>query len=280
MCRRRALLASLGVLGSAAALGAGALLEGCASGTTGGHRVLLHTRLELASDPGASFTTALGWNVTVSKALLATGALAYFDGTPPSVQQTPHRNWRFAQRLLGLGVAQAHPGHYGAGDARGEMLENYSADLLAGPLDLPDGEGITGTYRSARFSFHAPPAGPFATELEGHVALVEGLAEKAGEAPRFFRAAADLADLAANVSNGQVDGCEFTPVDVGGDGTVIVLVHLDVWFNLVAFDELEASSLEAPSDFPADSQPRLAFAQGLTQLSAYEFSYQPSSKES
>jgi hypothetical protein len=219
--------------------------------------------------------TALGWDVTVSKALLATGALAYFDGAPPSVQRTPRRNSRFAQRLLGLGLAEAHPGHYGAGDALGEMLVNYSADLLAGPLDLPAGEGVTGTYRSARFSFHAPPAGPFAAELEGHVALVEGLAQKAGEAPRYFRASADLGDLAANVSNGEVDGCEFRPVSVEGDGTVTVLIHLDVWFNLVDFAELEAGSLETPAEFAADSQPRIAFAQDLTQLSAYEFSYLP-----
>jgi hypothetical protein len=46
-----------------------------------------------------------------------------------------------------------------------------------------------------------------------------------------------------------------------------------VWFDLVDFAELEPGSSDAPSEFESDTQPRLAFADGLAQLSAYEFSY-------
>lgn len=274
---RRSALVGLGILGGFAALGATALLGACASDSTGGQRVVLNTRLGLSESSASGFTTGLGWTVTVTKALVSTGSFAYFDGAPPTVQAPRHRNWKFAQRLLGLNVAHAHPGHYAAGGTLGDMLENWSVDLLAGTVDLPVGEGITGTYRSARFSLHAPPEGPLASALEGHVALVEGVAEKNGQEPRYFRATADEADLAQNVKEGAVDGCEFSVADVQGNGTVTVLVHLDVWFNLVDFSELEPGSEEAPSEFPSDSQPRLAFAQDLTQLSAYKFSFSAAS---
>ena len=273
---RRGALTGLGLLGSFAALGATSLLGACGSDSTGGERVVLHTRLDLGSD--TTFTTGLGWNVTVSKALLSSGSFAYFDGPPPTVQAPRRSNWRFAQRVFGLNVAHAHPGHYAAGGTLGDMLVNFSEDLLAGAVDLPEGNGITGTYRSARFGFASPPEGPLASALDGHVALVEGVAEKDGQEPRYFRATADQADLAKNVKDGAVDGCEFHVAEVQGNGTVTVLVHLDVWFNLVDFSELEPGSEEALTEFPADSQPRIAFAQDLTQLSAYKFSFSPDSE--
>lgn len=266
---------ALGVCVSAAALGIALGVQACgADSPTSGRRVALATGVELDSSSGAGFQTALGWTVTLSKALLSTGPFYYFDGAPPVVQrQLRPRQRRFALRSLGLGVAHAHPGHYVAGNALGQMLEPWSIDLLAGAAELPVGEGVTGLYRSARFSFTPAAAGPVAEELGGHVAIVEGRAEKAGEVPRLFRASADLPDIERSAARGEVEGCEFGELEVESSGRVTVLVHPRIWFELVDFAELQPGTVEAPAEFAPGSQPRIAFAQGLAQLSAYKFSY-------
>lgn len=263
----------LGLLVSAGGLALALGIEACGSdSSTSGQRVALETRIELTAD-AESFTTAAGWDVSLTKAVVSAGPFYYFDGPPPLVLREPPRLRQFALTTLGLTRAHAHPGHYQAGNALGQMLEAWSVDLLAGPTDLPVGDGVTGTYRSARFSFSEPPAGPMASELEGHAALVEGRAERAGEATRVFRAVADLADIARSAAEGHVDGCELSEVEVLGDGRVTVVVDPKVWFDLADFSELEPAVDDTPVELPDDSQPKIAFAQGLAQLSAYKFSY-------
>jgi hypothetical protein len=263
----------LGLSAAALALGVGA--QACGSEETGGQRVVLGTRIALDPAASAGFQTAAGWSVTLSKAVVATGPLYYFDGAPPLVRVAPQRSWQFALRVLGVGTAHAHPGHYEAGNALGQMLQAWSLDLLAGPTELPAGEGVSGVYRSARFSFQTPAEGPMAGALEGHLAIVEGRAEKSGEEPRVFRAVADFLDVQRSASLARVEGCEFSELDIEADGVVTVLVRPEVWFELVDFAELEPGSVQERSEFAADSQPKIAFAQGLAQLSAYKFSYSP-----
>lgn len=271
--RRAAHLTVLAALGSAAALGAALGIEACGGTETGGRRIALDTRVALAAD-GSAFTTAAGWDVTLTRAVVSTGAFYYFDGAPPAVSIAPRSSRRLALGLLGLGEAQAHPGHYHTGDALGQMLEPWSVDLLAGTATLPAGDGVTGTYRSARFSFGSPPAGPLAAELGAHAALAEGVASRNGTLVRF-RAVADLADVARSAAEGNVDGCQFDELDVEGSGVVTLTVHPKAWFDLVDFAALPPSSDGAPVEFPAGSQPQVAFAQGLAQLSAYGFSFSP-----
>lgn len=276
--RRRTFAAlAVGVLGPFVLAAFVPALEACSGNdTTGGKRVILHTRLELESAELTSFENGLGWHVTLEQAWLATGAFGYFDGVPPftasRARAAPPTPGGTLDRLFG-GVAYAHPGHYQAGNALGEMLEPSSVDLLGGPSVLADGDGVTGTYRSARFTFSAPPTGPYAAALDGHAAVVEGRAELDGEDTRYFRAFAELEELARIQPEGHIDGCEFDAVNVDDDGTVTVRVDPSVWFDLVDFSALDAGSEDAPSEFPSGSQPRLAFAQGLAQLSAYEFAY-------
>jgi hypothetical protein len=264
-------------LGPLLLLGAAFAAQACAgddgSGTSG-KRVVLHTRVELAEGE-TQFTTAVGWSVEIERASLATGALYYFEGVSPIALHSRASGWQLAARWLGLGVAHAHPGHYEPGGARGQMLEPFSVDLLAGPAEFPDGEGVSGLYRSARFSFSAPPVGPAVEQLAEHAAFVQGRAELAGEEPRFFRGVAEFDEIKKIAAEGRVEGCKFNKVNVDADGTVTVLVHPRVWFNLVDFSELEPGSEDEPVEFPIDSQPRIAFVQGLAELSAYEFSYLP-----
>ena len=272
---RRALAA--GVLGtglSLAGLMLGAGVQACGSDgkdSTGGKLVVLHTRVSVEDIARGTFTTAVGWNVTLTAARVSAGPFYYFDGAPPLVLRAPPRDWRFALRLLGVGTAHAHPGQYQSGNEMGQMLESASIDLLGGAAVLPDGDGVSGTYRSARVTF-APPSAEDASALDGHVASAAGKAEKDGEI-RFFRAFADLAAIEKSATLGRIDGCEFAETDVEADGTVTIAVNPKIWFDLVDFTQAEAGSADAPADLPDGSQPQRAFVLGTTQLSAYRFSY-------
>jgi hypothetical protein len=256
-------------------LGLAGWIEACGADEASGQRIVLSTRVEPVAG-AQSFTTAVGWNVTLSRALISTGPFYYFAGAPPLVRLLPKRapewRWSSAAALLGLGEAFAHPGHYKAGQALGQMLQPWSVDLLAGGADLPVGDGVTGLYRSASFSFTSPPEGPIAFDLSGHAAVVEGAAERAGTPPLRFVATADLADIERSAANGYIDGCQFDELDIAGDGRVTVHVTPKIWFDLVDFSELTPAG-DAAVEFPPDSQPKIAFALGLAQLSAYEFSF-------
>lgn len=270
--RRMLRVAALSVVTSAGALGLALCLEACGADETSGQRIVLDTRVELV--PGAQrFVTARGWSVELSRVLISTGPFYYFDGAPPIVQRSPRREQGWPSLILGVREAFAHPGHYKAGDALGQMLRSWSVDLLAGAAELPAGEGVTGVYRSASFSFTAPPEGPMAGALEAHAAVVEGVAQREGVAPLPFVATADLPDIERSAADGFVDGCEFVELDITGSGRVTVQVTPKVWFDLVDFAELAPGAAAEPTEFPADSQPKLAFALGLAQLSAYEFSF-------
>ena len=275
LARRSLRLAAACAVTTVVGLAGAVLIEGCSSSDsgTGGHRVVLATRVDVEPDAKTTFTTGIGWNVTLTSALIATGPFAYFDGAPPLVLQRARRNWEFAQRFLGLSSAHAHPGHYQAGNALGEMRVPWSVDLFAGPANLADGDGVTGTYRSGRFTFSVPPAGPAADALGGHAAIAQGVAEKEGQEKRIFRAIADLADIEKSATDGHIEGCEFVETDVETDGVVTAVVDPKVWFDLVDFSQIPEGSADAPSEFPAKSQPEIAFAQGVAQLSAYKFSF-------
>jgi hypothetical protein len=247
-------------------------LASCGGGTSG-HRVELKTRLRTDLDATNTVTTSMGWTVTLTRALVATGPLRYYDGEPAF---TASASWprRFWAALSPIGAAHAHPGHYVAGNDMGEELLPFSADLLAGPSDLPPGEGVSGVWRSATFSFATPSAGPVVDALAGHVAVAEGHATK-GEATIYFSVSAALADVARTAKDGAVAGCPFDTADVQTSGTVTVTVKPRVWFNYVDFSALASGSADAPTVVEPTAVAHLAFAIGLAQLSAYQFSFTP-----
>ncbi|MCS6901430.1 MAG: hypothetical protein RMJ98_16035 [Myxococcales bacterium] len=241
--------------------------------TTSGRRIILKTRLEVTA-PGDPFLTGLGWKVTLTKAAVATGPLYYFDGAPPFAAAPRQLRRGVLARWLGPSVAWAHPGHYVPGNARGQVLQSWSADLLAGTTELPAGDGITGVYRSGRFSFAASSAGPAAGFLGSNVAAVEGRAEKDGMTV-YFRVGTDLATLTTRAPEGRVDGCVFEEVDVQQDGTVVVQIRPSVWFNLVDFSGVAPGTVAAPTTIQPGENAHLGFLVGLAQLSAYRFRYEP-----
>ncbi|HEV8551207.1 MAG TPA: hypothetical protein VGQ57_19300 [Polyangiaceae bacterium] len=238
---------------------------------TAGKRVILRTAMS-AAPVATTFTTGFGWDVTLEAAAVALNGLYYFDGTPPTARlQAPRPAWR--DRLTGLfiGTAWAHPGHYQAGTALGQVMfdEPRALDLFSPPGGLPDGDGVTGTYRSARFVL--PPAAPRDAVLEGHLALAIGTAtahdEPSGK-PVHFKLVADPSDIAQDVNDGAVDGCVFDETNVEGDGTVTFDVKPTVWLNLVDFSKLAPGSEDEPTE-AHDA----GFSQGVAQLSAYHFAF-------
>ncbi len=250
--------------------------SGCAGdsgNSTTGKRIALHTEISAAPDAQATFTTGFGWDVTLSRAAVAVSALYYFDGPPPTAS-LPARRRNFGERLSNyfLGTAWAHPGHYQSGTALGQAIfaDPIGFDALSDGVErLSDGDGVTGIYRSARFVL--PQTAPAGALLDGHLAVAEGQALKHGDPaakPSYFRLVADYEDISMNVNDGAVDGCVLDETTVTADGTITVEVRPTVWLNLVDFSKLAPGS----SDEPTEAR-NSGFSQGLTQLSAYHFSY-------
>jgi hypothetical protein len=249
----------------------------CACGgsdTTTGRLVLLHTVLQSDPELTGAFATETGWTVQLDKAVLSLGSLYYFDGEPAFVLRAPAPPWQRLARALGPSLAHAHPGHYLAGMALGQMIVPTSVDLFAGRVVLPDGSGVSGVYRSARLQLSAPTREPALSQLGGQVAVVEGVAKK-DDLTVYFQLSASFADVARSVTQGQVDGCPFDEVEVAEDGTVALTVKPHVWFNLVDFTGVAPGTAAAPTEIAAGETPQIAFALGLVQLSAYHFFYGP-----
>jgi hypothetical protein len=253
-------------------------LLGCSSNSadsTTGKRIVLHTKLAANSAVQTTFTTGFKWDVTLTKAKVSVSAFYYFDGPPPTASfKVPKHQRGFGERISNffLGTAFAHPGHYQAGTALGESIlsQPIAFDMFTdGALNLNDGDGVTGVYRSARFVLPQTP--PTDRVLDGHLAVAEGKALKHDDAtaePIYFRLIADYADIAMNVNDGAVDGCVLDETTVTSDGTITVEIEPTVWFNLVDFSKIEAGTADSPTEARSPG-----FSQGLTELSAYHFSY-------
>lgn len=260
---RAARVALLSLAFAAASVVGAPPIGGCAGDTTG-RRVTLDVRA-VVSPESRSFTNAAGWRITIERALLATGALYFYDGA--AVLASSRR-----PALLALRPAHAHPGHYVAGEARGELLAPSSVDLLAGAL-LGTGTGVSGPIRSATFSFALPPAGPLAGELGESVAVVEGTGERGAET-RVFRAELSADDVRDARGALHIDGCLFVEADVQRDGSVTVAVRLSRWFDQVDLDLVPASADGAPV-LMKEGLARNQLVRGAKQGVSYVFSYAP-----
>jgi len=260
-------------------LGLGALSltgSGCGDsleeGATSGKRVVLETRVESAEDLAVPSVNARGWTISWGRVLVSVSALYYYDGAPPSLARSvPSPAWK---RWVGIPVAHAHPGHYQAGNAMGQMLTASSFDLAQGTSALSAGEGVTGTYRSGSVLFGSPAQGIHAADLGADVILVEGTASQGAET-RMFRARASAADVTNASGTVGVDGCVFQEASVQGDGTVVLRVSPSVWMDQVDFTDVPVSS-GTPVDLPAGGPAQQAFTLlGVTRASAYVFSFEP-----
>ena len=262
---------------------AAALPSACSSSDesgTSGRRIALTVKVTGSPEAKAPFTNAQGWTITLSKAVIATGAFYYYDGAtifslnerfaPPPPRRSPgQRLWE----ALGERTAFAHPGHYIPGNAKGEYLTPSSADLRAETL-LGQGNGVSGTVRSATFSFGAPPAGPLAGELGAHVVVLEGSATKGAET-RVFRAEIDASEVHNTKNVPTVEGCPFVEADMQKDGVVTVTVQIAQWFDQVELDAVPASADGRPALLPVGAIGHNALVRGMKEGLSYSFSYAP-----
>lgn len=255
---------------------AAALPMACSSeeeGTTG-KRISLAVKVTGSPEARQAFTNAAGWNITLSKALVSTGALYFYDGATIFSTNAPRRPTP-AERVreaLGIKLAFAHPGHYVPGNARGELLAPSSADLRSETV-IGNASGISGITRSATFSFQSPAAGPLASDLGAHVVVLEGTATKGAEM-RIFRAEIDAADVFNTNGAPAIEGCPFAEVDMQSDGTVTVTVKIGQWFDQVELDGVPASTDGKPVLVPPGVA-KNGLTRGMKAGLGYQFAYAP-----
>lgn len=257
----------------------GVVASGCGSDdATTGVRVTLGTQVSAADDPSEPFENGVGWTITLQRAWLSVGDLYYFDGAPITASLSPQHHAPAPARTpldwLGIREAHAHPGHYQEGNALGQMLSPQTVDLMAPMSELPAAEGVSGTFRSARFTFADPPGGKLAAKLDGHVMVVEGTATK-DELTRVFRGSLDSGDVLDAEQLPAVEGCIFDEADVQADGIVLLEVDLHLVFDQVSFEDVAESTGGEPIDLPRDGKAFNALSRGAKKGAAFHFSYVP-----
>jgi len=244
---------------------------GCGDNTTTGRTVTLSTALVTDAELDGDFTSDSGWTIRLSSAAVSGAALYYFEGEPAFVLREKNLLEHFAG-LFAPSVAHAHPGHYVAGSATGQMTTPFSALLSTKEQSLAKGEGVTGLYRSASFALGAAKAGKGLDKDD--VAMAKGVATRGAETV-YFEVHASFDDVSRSVSDGQVNGCVFDEVEVTDSGTVTVSIKPSVWFSLMDFSGVEPGTEDAPTQIDSGEVAQLAFALGVVQLSAYHFSFGP-----
>jgi hypothetical protein len=242
----------------------------CGSDSTSGHPVRLHTALVADPEIDGPFATETGWMVQLDQAAVSLGALYYFDGEPAFVERARRSLLAQFAALFRTPIAHAHPGHYIAGAALGQMVVPAASVLSSEPVELSEGNGLTGLYRSARLVLAADESD--AEPLAGGVAVLQGRASKDGVTVHF-KLSASYADVARSVSKGEVNGCVFDESEVERDGTVTVTVTPHIWLDLVDFADVAPGSAEQPTEIAHGELAQIAFALGVAQLSAYHFSF-------
>ena len=243
----------------------GSQLVACGDGEgTGGRRIELATTVEAEA---LDFVNAYGQRVELRRALISIGPLQYLTGAPVARRT-------LIERVFGIRVAHAHPGHYVAGGVLGEMLRPASVDLAAGPASLGVGPAVTGTALSGRFSFQSPPAGDFEAELGEDLVIVEGQATLE-DASLSFRTRGRLEDVVDAHGAPVVEGCEFQNGVLDADGSVRLVVRPSLWLDQVDFSLVPLAEAGNTIELEPGQSPHKAFARGLKKAAAYLFEYMP-----
>lgn len=252
-----------------ATLVSGVLGASCTYETTAEKRVTLATRMVADDSIDAPIVNAFGWSLQLSRVALSTGPLYYWNGSPAVARLIPPGPFHF----LRIASAYAHPGHYVPGDAMGQMLQSASVDLALGAATLPMGEGVSGIYRSGRFTFSEKPVGDAVEALDGHVVVLEGTGTK-GAMQRIFRAEFDIGDLLDAATVAEVEGCAFVGApDVQADGTITVHVVPSVWLDQLELDAVPESMDGKPVLLARDSVAFRSLDRGLKKAPGFVFEY-------
>jgi len=221
------------------------LVAACA--TTGEQRTTFDVQAS-GRDAGSVVVNDAGWSVALDEAVMSLGPVYFFEGDPLFARRT------IIDRLLGIRVAWAHPGHYEEGDALAQVLDQVEVDLLAdAPTPLGLAEGVTGDYRSAQVGIRP---------LDGRSLVVSGTASKEADTVEFT-ARLDL-DI-------DVEGIAFDHDVDGSPGRVLVGVDVHRFLLMADFTDLVGAG--EPVDVPGTSQVMNALYRGVDNTSAFIFEW-------
>ena len=224
-----------------------------AAGQEVAFRMELRAETRTGSSP-SRFTTAAGWDVTLTKAVVVIGPVYLYENAPPAAQLQPW--WRIDRWLIP--VAHAHVGdqHFNGGRVLGEWVDQRFFDALGPTVELGSFTGTAATSRA--FSLRLDPPRPSLTLQEdltqGHHAWVEGTATRQGETVTF----AGGLTIAAEGTMRRVDGLPLdAPLTEGGLFTLTV--HPDAWLDDADFAALPARSDDGAREITTASQPHAAW---------------------
>ena len=198
-----------------------------------------------------------GWTVTLESAHMSVGPVRFFEGRVLLSRRAPRFDW---YSLIG-GTAQAHPGHYVAGDALGEVLTTATVDLLTGAT-LGDASAVTGEYGSMELTLAAPTASTDAAGvLGGHAVRVRGTARNGDGGSVRFDAVTNLRAPVAGVRFEKSLGMEA--------GRVRIAVDLGKWLGRIDFATAADPDADGVYTFPAGSQALNALGRGVEDTTTY-----------
>lgn len=216
----------------------------CTSGT-GGRLVPIEMRF--TGDPSAStFTTALGFEVTLEEAELVLGPIYAFAPADEPIA------FRF------VSIAHAHGGldPLDGRKVRAELLERVRIDALSAEPRVFEAIAEAGVVDELRIGLE-----PDASLLEGRLARVVGTATRDG-VTRAFEAFVDVGSSATERRVLMPFAAELRE-----DTAIELTLDPRAWLDGVAFDRL--GSCESRCDFPSGSQAASAAALGIRSARAY-----------
>lgn len=216
-------------------------------------RIRVDLTLKAEGSRGAILTTN-GWAITLEQAELHAGPVRFFEGAPLFGRSVAPRRWYEWLAPAVIPSAHAHPGHYVAGEALGDVLAPTTIDLLSpAPTSLGAGNGVSGQYNSAEVTLSP------AADLGATSARISGAATKGGRSISFSTAVAGPETI-----RGIAFGAEVTAA-----ASVVLTVDLGAWVGRIDFDALPAGT--ATVAFTLETQGYNAFQRGLVSSAAYQF---------
>lgn len=237
----------------------------CDAGTGGS---LVQVSLAARSAPEGSsplgvFTTDTGWDVVLTEAKLAVGALYAFAPDPDSVATL--------RTLLLPSVARAHGGvdPLSGRTVRAEWIDGFVVDALStDTVDLGAVTAQAGAVDAVELRL-VPPSGNAALATQGHQAYFAGTATR-GATTVDFAGGIDVPDVG---TERRVEGVAASyTLDEGG--VVTLTMHPATFFRGVQFDTLPAPDpVSGTSALDANGQPYAAIELGVRNPSAYATTY-------
>jgi hypothetical protein len=229
----------------------------CGDDSTGRARITVDA---VVRGTDRTLTTSTGWQVTLTEARIVLGPVRWYEGAALFGRS------RF-ERLLGVSMAYAHPGHYVAGEALADITARRVVDLLRPDgTPLPQGSGVTGIAQSAAIELR-PAEGPIAdaATLHGGTLYVRGDAAKDGRTVRF-----DCAPALTQVVQG-------IPArgDMNTSGRWDLTIDVGAWIDRADFSMAPAPATPDGVVTLTEGQPFNAVTRTAPAASGFRFAWTP-----